>query len=435
MNTQKGRRALWFLGALLALSVAFAGAQVCRVRALENQVNAEYQRAFYETVDLVGQMENGLEKLMVTASGAQEQALLGEISRHAQSVQSNLAALPANLPVVSGSLKFVNQLGDYCRTLGEHLSAGGAIRESDGETLCALLETCAALREQLGDWAEGLYTGERTLAQQVDAVSLSDTQPAESLVAFPTLLYDGPFSDGRSTGELIALGEQEYDSAAAIERAAQFIGEDRVHRAFVTGEGETPVSVWEITCLTSDGVLTLAVTKQGGAVVYMLCESSLGEAQYTAAGAIDLAQIFLKQQGFGLMEVSYWIEDHNRVIVNFAAQQQGVILYPDLIKVQMSLSTGRVIGFEALNYLSSHRQRESLVPTLTAEQARARLSPYLHCERTRLCVIPLETGEALCYECRTSLGESEFLVYIDAHTGEERRIYKLISDEGGTLVL
>lgn len=434
MNKPSERRILWFLCALLAFSIAFAGAQVCRVRALENQVNAEYQRAFFETVDLVGQMENGLEKLMVTASGAQEQTLLGEISRHAQSMQMNLASLPANLPVVSGSIKFANQLGDYCRTLGERLSAGGAVSESDGETLSALLSACSELRVQLNDWAEGLNTGERALARQVDAVSLNDTQPAESLIAFPTLLYDGPFSDGRDTNALIALDAQEYDSAAAIEKASRFIGEDRVLRAFVTGEGETPVPVWEITCLTSDGVLTLAVTKQGGAVVYMLCESGVEDAQYTAAGVIDLAQIFLQQQGFGVMEVSYWLEEDGRVLVNFAARQQGVILYPDLIKVQMSLATGRVIGFEALNYLSSHRQRENLTPSLTEEEARARLSPHLRCEQTRLCVIPLEAGEALCYECRAALGDSEFLIYVDAATGEERRIYKLISDEGGTLV-
>ena len=50
-------------------------------------------------------------------------------------------------------------------------------------------------------------------------------------------------------------------------------------------------------------------------------------------------------------------------------------------------------------------------------------------------MIPLETGEALCYECHTLLGEAEFLIYIDARTGDERQIYKVISDEGGTLVV
>ena len=391
MNS-KNRRVVWFLSALLALSVAFACTQAVRVQALENQVNAEYQRAFYETVELVQGMEGSMEKLMVTASGAQEQKLLGEI-------------------------------------------CGGAIGEADGETLATLHATCAELRGQLSDLAEGLHSGAQVLSTRVDVVSLNDTQPAESLVSFPTLLYDGPFSDGREDGTLIALGTQPCDSAAALEKARSFIGEDRVSRAFITGEGETPVPVWEITCFTGDGILTLAVTKQGGDVVYMLCESEVERAQYTAANAIDLAQIFLRQQGYGTMEVSYWVADGNRVIVNFAARQDGVILYPDLIKVQMSLGTGRVIGFEALNYLSSHRERAGLSPELTAEQARSRLNARLRCEEVRLCVIPLEAGEALCYECHTYLGQAEFLIYIDARTGEERQIYKVISDEGGTLVL
>lgn len=432
---RKGWRPAWFLGVLLALSIAFAGTQVSRVKALENQVNAEYQRAFFETVELVERMESELEKLMVTASGAQEQKLLGDIARQAQSMQVNLASLPANLPVVSGSIKFANQLSDFCRTLDDRLAAGGAISDGDGETLGSLLATCGELKTQLSELANGLNTGTQVLTRRVDAVSLNDTQPAESLVTFPTLLYDGPFSDGRETDRLIALGDEACDSAEALERAKAFIGTDRVSRAFLTGEGETPVPVWEITCFTDDGILTLAVTKQGGAIVYMLCESGVDRAQYTAAGAIDLAQIFLRQQGFGLMEVSYWITDGERVIVNFAARQDGVILYPDLIKVQMSLATGRVIGFEALNYLSSHRTREGLTPELTEQQARDRLSTHLTCDKVRLCVIPLETGEALCYECHATLGESEFLIYIDARTGEERQIYKVLSDEGGTLVV
>ena len=69
MNSNN-RRVVWFLSALLALSVAFACTQAVRVQALENQVNAEYQRAFYETVELVQGMEGSMEKLMVTASGA-----------------------------------------------------------------------------------------------------------------------------------------------------------------------------------------------------------------------------------------------------------------------------------------------------------------------------------------------------------------------------
>ena len=70
--------------------------------------------------------------------------------------------------------------------------------------------------------------------------------------------------------------------------------------------------------------------------------------------------IFLR---YGDMEVSYWVTTGHQVIVNFAAKQDGVILYPDLIKVQMSLESGRVVGFEALNYLSSHQTRSNLTIT------------------------------------------------------------------------
>ena len=434
MNS-KNRRVVWFLSALLALSVAFACTQAVRVQALENQVNAEYQRAFYETVELVQSMEGNMEKLMVTASGAQEQKLLGEICRQAQGLQVNLASLPADLAVVSGTLKFANQLGDFCRTLGDRLSAGGAIGEADGETLATLHATCAELRGQLSDLAEGLHSGTQVLSTRVNVVSLNDTQPAESLVSFPTLLYDGPFSDGREDGNLIALGTQPCDSAAALERARSFIGEERVHGLWITGEGSVPVPCYEISAYVDEGLISMAVTKQGGAVVYMMIDGVAAEAFYSQASLIDLAAAFLKSRGYPDVQVSYWVNYDNYLTVNFAVTEDGIVLYPDLIKVELSMESGLVVGFEAVNYLTNHTRRVLPDPALSEEEARALLNPVLSVTRSRLCVIPLDSGEALAYEFSVMMGEARYLVYLDALTGDELTIYRVVEDENGQLAI
>ena len=118
---RKGWRPAWFLSVLLALSIAFAATQVCRVKALENQVGAEYQRAFYETVELVEGMESDLEKLMVTASGAQEQKRL---LRSLMNVRAPMAADETFLAVQD----------DYLR---RELDARGVVRLSDLRPLCS----------------------------------------------------------------------------------------------------------------------------------------------------------------------------------------------------------------------------------------------------------------------------------------------------------
>ena len=431
------KKTIWRLAALLSCAVLLAAGQASRAAALERKVRAGYERALYQASEQAGDMAVSLEKLLVSACASQEAALLMDVARQADGAVTSLSALPPELPAVGGSLKFVNQTGDYCRRLAERLAAGESAGPEDDGRLLDLLTACRALSSALEEEARGAPAPEADVlfARAAQAVSLDGTQGEESLIRYPTLLYDGPFSDGRDTDSLPALGDAPCDRESALNKARAFVGEDRISACFVTGEGVTPVPVWEITCLTSDGILALAVTRQGGEVLYMLDESPVGGSAYSPAAAIDLAQAFLRDQGYPDMEVSYWTRSGSRLTVNFAAVQQGVILYPDLVKVEMSLGSGRVIGVEATGFFGSHLPRQALTPALSTAEAEERLNRHLTSLRTRLCVIPLDSGEALCYECLCALGEDRYLIYVDALSGEERRIYKIVEDENGALAI
>ena len=121
--------------------------------------------------------------------------------------------------------------------------------------------------------------------------------------------------------------------------------------------------------------------------------------------------------------------------VNYAAVQNGVILYPDLIKLQLSAKDGAVIGLEAAHYLMNHAERTIELPVITEEEALSHLGALLTAQSVRLSVIPVNAGEALCYEIRATDGANTFLVYIDAATGAERELMQVVSDESGTLVM
>ena len=54
---------------------------------------------------------------------------------------------------------------------------------------------------------------------------------------------------------------------------------------------------------------------------------------------------------------------------------------------------------------------------------------------SRLCIIPLNSGEALCYEFEVALDDARYLMYIDANDGRERRLLKRISEPDGELVM
>jgi len=119
--------------------------------------------------------------------------------------------------------------------------------------------------------------------------------------------------------------------------------------------------------------------------------------------------------------------------------QDGVLIYPDQLKVKVALDDGSILSYDALAYLTSHTVRKLPKPAIEADEARELLSPALTVtDPARLAVIPVETvdtPEAYCWEFRgTSYGE-QFFVYVNAETGTEEKILQLITTSEGSLTM
>ena len=138
------------------------------------------------------------------------------------------------------------------------------------------------------------------------------------------------------------------------------------------------------------------------------------------------------------MKPSYYEITGNLLTANFVAVQDGVILYPDLIKVGVALDNGEILSLDARGYLMNHTDRAAtLSPTLTREAAQASVSDVLTVKKANLCVIPSDgLTEDLCWEfsCEASDG-TQVLVYVNAHTGVEEQLLILLISEDGQLTV
>ena len=59
--------------------------------------------------------------------------------------------------------------------------------------------------------------------------------------------------------------------------------------------------------------------------------------------------------------------------INYAAVQEGVLLYPDLIKVKIAMDTGEVCSVECTGYIFNHTKRSNIIPKITEQQAKLNL--------------------------------------------------------------
>ena len=422
------------LSALLVGVLAFALAQTARLKTADARLDAVVQKAFYETCELTQSMSVNLRKLLVAGEAGRRQALLGDVALEAQGAMSNLALLPVGQETVSATMKFINQAGDYVGSLSAKLDGGGAMSEADEEALRRLSETAARFSSGLGRLLDRYEAGEDIFGGG-ETGEAPDLRPISDPAArYPALLYDGPFSDGRSQGVYKALeGLEALDEARARASLSAYLGPEAAIE--YAGESTIPVPCYEYALNMGGYRLSAGVTRAGGRLLYLLCEGGVGAQAITADVAVASARDWLASRGYGDMTPSYSSAYGGVLTVNFAAVQDGVILYPDLVKVQVSLADGAVIGLEAAGYLMNHVPRRIEAPRLSQQEALARMGDRLTARSARLCVIPVNDGEALCYEITAEADGETYLAYIDAMNGLERELMQVIADENGALVM
>ena len=123
------------------------------------------------------------------------------------------------------------------------------------------------------------------------------------------------------------------------------------------------------------------------------------------------------------------------VTISFAAVQEDVVVYSDLIKVKVALDNGEIMTYEAIGYVYNHKERD-ITATKTIDEARDVLYKDLEIENERLCIIPTDSkDEVLVYEFEGVIDDNRFLVYVNANTLVEEKIYILLETEGGTLAM
>jgi len=409
-----------------------------------------YQKSFYEMVGSVGNIETQLSKLMISDDQGQNIMMLSEIWRHADNAQTNLGQLPLSHLSLERIQKFLNQLGDYCYYLIKKAGEGKPLTVEEMDNLRQLHNSCVRLNNDLrvlenrinegGVKFEEIHLKGNRQADEVseDIITRQFTKIEQVGMEYPRLIYDGPFSETVLQGKKVSLTGKAVTQAEANQIAVSFVGKDRVKEVKSSSEGKGDIETWGVYIETRDqeSPIYVSVSKKGGKVINMVGDAGKQKARMSIEDARKQGQKLLEERGFPGMTPTYQQYYDGIAVINYAYEEDGIIFYPDLIKVKLSLEDGRLLGFEAMNYWIAHKERKLDEPKLSLEEAEKLVSGEMNIKSSRLAVIPTDSGgERLCYEFRGTFGNENFIVYIDAYTGEEADILKIIDTENGNLVL
>lgn len=445
-------RAVSFLAAGFLVLGGFLFTKHRQVVWYQQQQALSGQHAFAELATAVDELDTALQKGLYSTSVSTICSICTEIYAKTQMAQMALGDLPYANVDLEQTASFLAKLGDFACALSASAARNGGVSEDERNSLAQLCDTAGTLAQHVDEVRLQLAEGELTLESLEQATArLSSVQQdsgaqeagtvfqnmEEEFPEVPTLIYDGPFSQHLTQRTPLGLeGLEEVTQEQAQQAAADFLGvRPEVFTLTSVMEGELPS--YAFSASLDGGEVYISVTRQGGKVVELFTSRAMGQPTLSFEDGVALADAFLVEHGYSNMEESYYIDQQGLLTIHYAAVQDGVLCYPDLLKVSVALDTGRVVGFESAGYWWNHTQRQLDSPAVTQEQARQAVSPLLEILSVQTTLIPTSGQyEVLCYEfkCQAEDGR-HYIVYVNAQTGQEEHILILIEDENGTLVL
>lgn len=437
---------------LLVIAIVVLGIFLYRQRTkyvieTENQ----YNLAFYELIDYMDDVENYLAKSIVSSSAENGAKTLMHVWREANLAQVYLSQLPISSNELASTSKFLNQVSEYSYSLATKCINNQDISEEELNNLQSLYDYSTNLTGTLGQlltdmgngtisWDELTSQTDIALAQQVDNLSSNSfSNLDENFGEYEGLIYDGAYSEHIESAEKKGLTGNEISEEEAKNIAKNIVGEDRIQEIISGGLVENGnIVVYDygikIKDADSNNPMNISISKTGGHVVFMNYNREIIEEKISQEEANSIGKEFLNSRGFSNMKETYYLKQGNSITINYAYEQDGVVVYPDLIKVKIALDNGEILGLETTGYLNNHEERTIPTVKISEEKARENLNKNLEITSSGLAIIPTEwRTEIFCYEFKGKVNDMDFLVYINAETGAEENILVIIDTPNGIL--
>lgn len=410
-----------------------------KIERYELDIKNEYAKNLSELNSSVNNITLILHKARHTSSATAMSSFAAELYSEAEIAKKALSQFPLN-QVPETLNRFLSQVGNYALSISKNVIRGESLSESQEENLKILADTSKAIAEAVAV-TDNNYNNSEYWVKEVEnklnssensAFAQSLTELEENMTDFPTLIYDGPYSDHILTKKAIFLENKPQISLEEAEKKIKSIFTFNEENFKSSGEENGRIECYRFT----DGTADVTVSKNGGCPVYYLKNRAVGDSKLDYQKAVLKAKDFLETAGYKNMQETYYFTDRGVCVINFSFLDGQTLCYTDLIKVGVALDNGEVMFLEATGYLFNHTERAFATPTYTAEQARQKLNGNLYVKEMKIALIPTDGGaEKRCYEflC-TGDDNSQMLVYINVNTLDEEQIFILIKSDGGTLV-
>jgi len=217
--------------------------------------------------------------------------------------------------------------------------------------------------------------------------------------------------------------EEVIDHRQALDIAGRFL-KTNSEDLQVTGEIGGKVPAYRIErpgVVAGEPGIALAVGKLHGEVIWMISDASPAAGRVQVDDTLKAGERFLRERGFTNMEVLNFRKQGDEVSVNYVFRMADILVICDRVVLDIDRG-GRIIGYNALQYLLHHRPRTVILPRLSQAEVQEQLSSDLKVIECQKALVNVGGEELLVYRFVTELEDMRYVVYLNALTGEEERV-------------
>ena len=425
-----------WLAAVVSLGVVTLGlATTVTVGALEMRKNSdammgENRRMSYELTGIMENVDSDLDRARISASTVQQGRILTDLLVQARLAELDLEKLPLSAEGTANATAFINRTARECERMLTKLRFGEALSKYDYEVLEGLYAASHQIRTELDqltmtmtdkDWTQFMKKGEGNISSAVDKIEkltleenrlAFDKQKAEMEGAGMQRKNVAPPKDGECS---------RIDTARAEALCKEYFSKYNIAEYRCVGETVSKhYCAYNVQGYDDKGTLLFAeISQKDGALLRFDYYEDCMEEKFDYKNAERIAEKFLENLGYDDVEVVRLRDNGTNVDFTFVYEDDGVVYYPDEIRVKVCRSRGIVSGMDATGYIARHRDREDVEPTLSLAQAREKLHEKLDMQSARLAMVDTKRGERLAYEFLCGYGEENYFVFIDAENGAE----------------
>ena len=427
---------------LLVVATVWGYQQHTKKEAMLIKAENHYQRVFHDLAYHVDKIHSELGKTLVVSSSSQAMHRKGlmNIWALASEAQNELNQLPLAMLPVKKTEQLISRVGKSTYYAAQSDLRNQSITDKEVKTLTALYKQSGEMAQHLQQLEAEVLKNPLKWIEVESAMSKGDQFQATTLTTgFQTL--DKKVSDydqldwGSSIESMYDISPSEmkygmpYSEQQIKQKVQKLIG---VQAKNMQVQKNGKKEEWQTYSVTIDEdpkrQLSLDFTNKGGQLIMYRDNREIGNKKISSEVAVNKTKRFLESRGYKNMKVIRYNEHDNMSTVICLPEQNGILLWPQKIVVQLALDNGDVIGLQANDYVYENKNRPTLFqkPKISMAEARKKLNPAFQVLHMRRVIFKNELNqEVRCYEFIGLFNGVKYRICVNDNNGTEECVEEI----------